>query len=183
MHVKFLITHGMLRRMWEAIDTDWLEKEGEILFDLKRWGESDLQLDYWKRQASDGCIGFCGIGSMVLDTHRTKLLVHAIDFGYSKAIAVNRVRLHRDVVVECCRVLGKDVVAKHIWRCFQLACDLLRALEDADSSANVGVQDRYQIPVWFCQHDAQKQHASLDVRYAVASTKAREAKVADTLRP
>ena len=47
MYVKFLITHGMLRRMWEAIDTDWLEKEGEILFDLKRWGESDLQLDYW----------------------------------------------------------------------------------------------------------------------------------------
>ena len=37
MHVKFLITHGMLRPMWEAIDTDWLEKEGEILFDLKRW--------------------------------------------------------------------------------------------------------------------------------------------------
>ena len=137
MHVKVLITHGMLRRMWEAIDTDWLEKEGEILFDLKRWGESDLQLDYWKRQASDGCIGFCGIGSMVLDTHRTKLLVHAIDSGYSKAIAVNRVRLHRDVVVKCCRVLGKDVVAKHIGRCFQLACDLLRALEDVHSIANV----------------------------------------------
>ena len=38
MHVKFLITHGMLRRLWEVIDTDWLEKEGEILFDLKRWG-------------------------------------------------------------------------------------------------------------------------------------------------
>ena len=183
MHVKFLITHGMLRRLWEVIDTDWLEKEGEILFDLKRWGESALRLDYWKRQASDGCIGFCGIGSMVLDTHRTKLLVHAIDFGYSKAIAVNRVRLHRDVVVECCRVLGKDVVAKHIWRCFQLACDLLRALEDVDSIANVGVQDRYQIPVWFCQHDAQKQHASLDARYAVASTKAREEKGADNLRP
>ena len=50
MYVKFLITHGMLRRMWEVIDTDWLEKEGEILFDLKRWGESDLQLDYWLRQ-------------------------------------------------------------------------------------------------------------------------------------
>ena len=114
MHVKFLITHGMLCRMWEVVDTDWLEKEGKILFDLKRWGESDLQLDYWKRRASDSCIGFCGIGSMVLDTHRTKLLVHAIDFGYSTAIAVNRVRLHRDVVVECCRVLGKDVVAKHI---------------------------------------------------------------------
>ena len=30
MHVKFLITHGMLRRMCESIDTDWLEKEGEI---------------------------------------------------------------------------------------------------------------------------------------------------------
>ena len=120
---------------------------------------------------------------MALDTHRTKLLVHATDFGYSKAIAVNRVRLHTDVVVECCRVLGKDVVAKHIWRCFQLACDLLKALEDADSSANVGVQDRYQIPVWFCQHDAQKQHASLDARYAVASTKAREEKGADNLRP
>ena len=56
LHVKFLIAHGMLRRMWEVIDTDWLEKEGEILFDLKRWGKSDLQLDYWKRQASDGCI-------------------------------------------------------------------------------------------------------------------------------
>ena len=52
---------------------------------------------------------------MVLDTHTTKLLVHAIDFGHSKAIAVNRVRLHRDVTVECCRVLGKDVVSKHIW--------------------------------------------------------------------
>ena len=70
----------MLRRMWEVIDTDWLEKEGEILFDLKRWGKSDLQLDYWKRQASDDCTGFYGIGSMVLDRHRTKLLVHAIDF-------------------------------------------------------------------------------------------------------
>ena len=34
LHVKFLITHGMLRRMWEVIDTDWLEKEGELLFDL-----------------------------------------------------------------------------------------------------------------------------------------------------
>ena len=179
MYVKFLATHGMLRRMWEVIDTDWLEKEGEILFDLKRWGESVLRLDYWKRQASDGCIGFCGIGSMVLDTHRTKLLVHAIDFGYSKAIAVNRVRLHRDVTVECCRVLGKDVVSKHIGRCFQLACDLLKALEDADSSANSGVQ----IPVWFCQHDAQKQHTSLDARYAVASTKAREGKVTDNLGP
>ena len=67
MHVKFLITHGMLRRMWEVIDTNWLEKEGEILFDLKRRGESDLQLDYWKRQASDGCTGFYGIGSMVPD--------------------------------------------------------------------------------------------------------------------
>ena len=109
--------------------------------------------------------------------------MQATDFGYSKASAVNRARLHRDVVVECCRVLGKDVVAKHIRRCFQLACDLLRALEDVDSSANVGVQDRYQIPVWFCQHDAQKQHASLDARYAVASTKAREEKVADNLRP
>ena len=169
MHVKCLITHGMLRRMWEVIDTDRLEKEGEILFDLKRWGKSDLQLDYWKRQASDGCTGFYGIGSMVLDTHTTKLLVHAKDFGYSKAIAVNRVRLHRDVVVECCRVLGKDVVAKHIWRCFQLACDLPRALK-----GDGGVQDRYQIPVWFCQHDAQKQNASLDARYAVASTKARD---------
>ena len=31
--------------MWEVIDTDWLEKEGEILLDLKRWGESDLPLD------------------------------------------------------------------------------------------------------------------------------------------
>ena len=103
---------------------------------------------------------------MVLDTHTTKLLVHAIDFGYSKAIAVNRVRLHRDVVVECCRVLGKDAVAKHIWRCVQLACDLLRALEDADSSANAGAQERYRIPVWFYQHDAQKQHASLDAHYA-----------------
>ena len=81
MHVKCLITHGMLRRMWEVMHTDWLEKEGKILLDLKRWGESDLQLDYWKRQASDGCIGFCRIGSMVLDTHRAKLLVHAIDFG------------------------------------------------------------------------------------------------------
>ena len=124
---------------------------------------------------------------MVLDTHTTKLLVHAIDFGYSKAIAVNRVRLHRDVVVECCRVLGKDVVAKHIWRCFQLACDLLRALdareEYVDSIANAGVQDSYQKPVWFCQHDAQKQHASLDAHYAVASTKAREEKIADNLRP
>ena len=106
---------------------------------------------------------------MVLDTHATKLLVHAIDFGYSKAIAVNRVRLHRDVVVECCCELGKDFVSKHIWRCFQLVCDLLRALED------VGVQDRYKSR-WFCQHDAQKQHASLDARYAVASTKAREKK-------
>ena len=89
---------------------------------------------------------------MVLDTHTTKLLVHAIDFGYSKAIAVNRVRLHRDVVAECCRVLGKDVVAKHIWRCFQLACDLLGALdateEYADCIANVAVQEHYQIPVW-----------------------------------
>ena len=83
MYVKFLVTHVMLRRTWEVIDTDWLEKEGEILFDLKRWGESDLQLDYWKRQAGDGCTGFCGIGSMVLDTHTTKLLVHATDFGYS----------------------------------------------------------------------------------------------------
>ena len=91
---------------------------------------------------------------MVLDTHRTKLLAHAIDFGYSTAIAVNRVRLHRYVVVECCRALGKDVVAKHIWHCFQLACDLLRALGDADSSANVAAQDRYQIRAWFCQHDA-----------------------------
>ena len=109
--------------------------------------------------------------------------MHAIAVGYSKDVDVKQVRLHRDVVVECCRVLGKDVVAKHIWRCVQLACDLLRALEDADSSANVGVQDRYQIPVWFCQHDAQKQHASLDARYAVASTKAREEKVADNLRP
>ena len=80
MRVKFPIAHGMLRRLWEVIDTDWLEKEGEILFDLKRWGQSALRLDYWKRQASDGCIGFCGIGSMVLDTHRTKLLVHAIDW-------------------------------------------------------------------------------------------------------
>ena len=79
MHVKVAMTHGMLRRMWEAIDTDWLE-EGEILFDLKRWADSDLQLDYWKRQASDGCTGIYGIGSMVLDTHTTKLLVHAIDF-------------------------------------------------------------------------------------------------------
>ena len=109
---------------------------------------------------------------MVLDTHTTKLLVHAIDFGYSKAIAVNRVRLHRDVVVECCRVLGKDAVAKHIWRCFQLACDLLRALdareEYADCIANVAVQDHYQIPVWCCQHDAQKQNTSLDARYTVA---------------
>ena len=96
---------------------------------------------------------------------------------------MNRVRLHRDVVVECCRVLGKDVVAEHIWRCFQLACDSLRALENADSSANVGVQDRYQIPVWFCQLDTQKQHASLDARYAVASTRAREEKVADNLSP
>ena len=61
-----------------------LEKEGEILFDLKRWGESDLQLDYWKRQASDGCTGFCGIGSMVLDARRTKLLVHAIDLDTLK---------------------------------------------------------------------------------------------------
>ena len=120
---------------------------------------------------------------MVLDTHRTKLLVHAIDFGHSEAIAVNRVRLHRDVVVECCRVLGKDVVAKHIWRCFQLGCDFLRALEDTDNSANVVVQDRYQILVWFCQLDAQKQHASLDARYAAASTKAREEKIADNLRP
>ena len=77
---------------------------------------------------------------MVLGTHRTKLLVHAIDLGHSKAIAVNRVRLHRDVTVECCRVLGKDVVSKHIGRCFPLACDLLQALEDADSSANSGVQ-------------------------------------------
>ena len=89
---------------------------------------------------------------MVLDTHATKLLVHAIDFGCSKAIAVNRVRLHRDVVVECCRALGKDVVAKHIWRCFQLACDLLRALDAtekyADCIANVAVQDHYQIQVW-----------------------------------
>ena len=98
---------------------------------------------------------------MVLDTHGTKLLVHAIDFGYSKAIAVNRVRLHRNVVVECCCVLGKDVVASHIGRCFQLACDLLRALEDVDSSANVGVQDRCQIPVRFCRNDAQKQHYML----------------------
>ena len=65
---------------------------------------------------------------------------------------MNQVRLHRDVVVECCRVLGKDVVAKHIWRCFQLACDLLRALdateEYADCIANVAVQEHYQIPVW-----------------------------------
>ena len=173
MRVKFLITHGMLRRMWEVIDTDWLEKEGEILFDLKRWGKSDLQLDYWKRHVSDGCTEYYAMESMVLDTHTTKLLVHAIDFGYSKAIAVNRVRLHRDVVVECCRELGKDAVAKHIWRCFQLACDLLRAFEDASSSANAGVQDRHQLPVWFCQHEAQMQHASLDVHYAVASTKAR----------
>ena len=96
---------------------------------------------------------------------------------------MNRVRLHRDVVIECCRVLGKDVVAKHIGRCFKLACDLIRALKDADSSANAGVQDRYQIPEWFCQHDAQKQHASLDARYAVASTKAREEKVTDNLPP
>ena len=77
MYVKFLVTHGMLRRMWEVIDTDWLEKEGEILFDLKRWGDSDLQLDYWLRQAGVGRTGFFGIGSMVLDTHTTKLLVHA----------------------------------------------------------------------------------------------------------
>ena len=109
---------------------------------------------------------------MVLDTHKTKLLVHTIDFGYSKPIAVHWVRLHRDFVVECCRVLGKDVIAKHIWRCFQLACDFLRALdareEYVDSIANVGVQDRYQILVWFCQHDAQKQNTSLDARYAVA---------------
>ena len=116
---------------------------------------------------------------MVLDTHATKLLVHALDFRHSKAIAVNRVQLHRDVTIECCRVLGKDVVSKHIGRCFQLACDLLKALEDADSSANSGVQ----IPVWFCQHDAQKQHISLDARNAVASTKAREEKVADNLGP
>ena len=85
-------------------------------------------------------------------THTTKLLVHAIDFGYSKVIAVNRVRLHRDIVVECCRVLGKDVVAKQIWRCFQLACQQLRALdateEYADCIANVAVQDHSQIPVW-----------------------------------
>ena len=120
---------------------------------------------------------------MVLNTRRTKLLVHAIDFGYSKAIAVNRVRLHRDVVVECCRVLGKDVVAKHMWRCVQLACNLLRALEDVDSIASVGAQDRYQIPVWSCQHDAQKQHASLDACYAVASTKAQGEKGADNLCP
>ena len=70
-------------------------------------------------------------------------------------------------------------MSKHIGRCFQLACDLLKALEDADSIANVGVQ----IPVWFCQHDAQKQHTSLDAHYAVASTKAREEKVADNLGP
>ena len=36
MHMKFLITHGMLRRMWEVIDTDWLEKEGEIIFESFR---------------------------------------------------------------------------------------------------------------------------------------------------
>ena len=88
MHVKCLIMHGMPRRMWEAIDTDWLEKEGEVLFDQKRWGESDLQLDYWKRRASDGCTRFYGIGSMVLDTHRTKLLMHAIDFGYSPKLSL-----------------------------------------------------------------------------------------------
>ena len=115
MHVKFHITHGMLpvRRMWESIDTDWLEKEGEILFDLKRWGDSGLQLDFWKRQASDGCTGFYGIAAMALDTHTTNLLVHAIAFGYSEDIAVNRVQLHKEAVVECCHALGKDVVAKH----------------------------------------------------------------------
>ena len=97
---------------------------------------------------------------MALDTHTAKLLVHAIELGYATAIAMNRARLHRDVVVQCRHVLGKDVVAKHIWRCFQLACDLLRASdareEYVDSLANVGVQDRYQILVWFRQHDAQK---------------------------
>ena len=46
MHVKILITHGMLRRMWESIGADWLEKAGEVLFDLKCWGNSDLQLDH-----------------------------------------------------------------------------------------------------------------------------------------
>ena len=90
--------------MWEVIDTDWLEKEGEILFDLKRWGKSDLQLDYWKRQASDGCTGFYGIGSMVLDTHTTKLLVHAIDFGYSYSYRCEP----RAAAQRCCsRVLSR----------------------------------------------------------------------------
>ena len=98
-------------------------------------------------------------------------------YSASIPIAVNRARLHRDVTVECCRVLGKDAVSKHIGRCFQLACDLLKALEDANSSANSAVQ----ILVWFCQHDAQKQHTSLDARLAVASTKAREEKVANNL--
>ena len=46
MHEKFLITHGMLRRLWEVIDTDWLEKEGEILFDLERW-EGGVLLCSW----------------------------------------------------------------------------------------------------------------------------------------
>ena len=96
---------------------------------------------------------------------------------------MNRVRLRRDVVVECCRALGKDVVAKHIGTCFQLACVLLTALQDADISANAGVQARLQLPVWFGQHEALIQHASLDVHYAVASTKARKEIVTDNLPP
>ena len=82
MHVKFLITHGMLRRTWEAIDTDWLEKEGEIFFDLKRW----VSLICIWITGSDGQV-MAALDSAESDpwswTHRTKLLVHAIDFGYS----------------------------------------------------------------------------------------------------
>ena len=104
MCVEFFITHGMLGRMWESIGTDWLEKGGEILFNLKRWGGSYLKMRYWKREH------------------------------------VARVPLHRDVVLDCCSATGKDVVAKHIRQCFQLACDLPRALDAGDQHADASEQ-------------------------------------------
>ena len=74
---------------------------------------------------------------------------------------------------------GQGCRVKAHWALLPACLWFAQKLEEADSSANSGVQ----IPVWFCQHDAQKQHVSLDAGYAAASTKAREEKVADNLGP
>ena len=153
--VKLLMSHGWLGRLLAYTDGDHLAHNGEIAIDL-RWSGLEVPVIVWNKGGTDRDRASHGYSQRMLKSHH-RLVIHAVDFGYSRCDECKRVRVKKEIVLNLCKANGSEIYKKHIFRCFQLVCDMLRALDaeetHVDNPGLPDVRDRYGVSVWCCYVD------------------------------